>query len=753
MNGNHSDAAAHLQGTRRFGVPSAQSNETLTRVGRSQAGALLPRAASAALAAVPSPPAFPPLPAMLATASSLDMSSTASLFSQFVPRGVFGGRESETDSGDDGSDVPSVAMTLRTRRSTGNFTFDNRHRGGPSNPSHRAPRALSGGKTQPQGFPNLEAGGRRSYTAPDTDAVPSFRNYPCAASSGAGPVAGLPASPSTQTTLAEPGAASTPAATFSALLSRLSILNTPTAHDTSSTDTRAPLERAREDMSLLPPAVDFHGLPATPQHDQKRPRQQLPTVDQQGAAQNAGAATKVAPDTPNQRQLSISPHHAVPQDQRADRHLSLSSGMAVGAVLRMTDHRVVEGTGPAAMRLLQERRTELPSRDTEAHGEAGRAGADSHRPVQVENFNTESVEDLLSRSVAQATPRSNAVSQAMELSATALAFLQQVRISTTEERRVRYLFHSRPRLQLTTRPLVVANAVLDRARWEQPLCYPPLCIPCMRNTVYSVPLSTVMRTSWESDFFASSPPSVTFSDSRVSVLSGDQPPRNPGGAARIGSHAAAGMPTNPAFYHVPATSPWRGQSGAHNRHADGESFLRGAPDASANPLSRLPTHLLNRPPGELLIPGNGEAVSPLSLSRNCGHLLYRCFCVRCAIASQAQALQTDAEMRASKTAPFPCCACLGVESKSQSAILCRLCVLDLLTLGIPFGCCCYHGLGSALHGWHLRYMLRARYRIFAWTAVDLLIMCCIPGLALDQQGAELLLNGIPESTVGLQFMT
>ncbi|CBZ33265.1 hypothetical protein, conserved [Leishmania donovani] len=525
--------------------------------------------------------------------------------------------------------------------------------------------------------------------------------------------------------------------------------------DTPLSDTRAHHDTAVEGTPPIAPAVHVNGRPATPQHNQERHQRPFHTADPQPTAPDAGAAGAAMPDTPGQWRLSQMQYPGLHLEQRPSRFLT-STHNVDAAVPRMTDHMLVNAEF-SAMQLLPERRVELPSRDTEAGGGVGRTGPEAHLQQRAIR-NSESEAGIGWHDAAHLTPLFRAIPPVTSTSLTGAAFLQQVRIATSEERRVRLLFHTRPRIRLRDRPRIVTNPVLDRPGWVQPLCYPTLWIPCMRNTIYSIPLSTVMRAPWETDFFGSAQPSVAFSASETSVLPGEQPRPDFSGAAHGGSRAlgaplTTAMPTAPAFYHVPITAPRLAQSSAHNHRADSELLLHRMPaPPSLNPLSGIGERAAANSHGELLISSIETASRPVRFAHNCSHLLYRCFCVRCAIASQMQALQADAEIRGAKMTLFPSCTCLGVESESHTEILSTLCLLDLFTLGAPFGCCCYHGLGSALYGWHLRYMLRARYRIFAWTSIDLLIMCCIPGLALDQQGAELLLNGTPEATVGLQFM-
>ncbi|CAG9572340.1 conserved hypothetical protein [Leishmania major strain Friedlin] len=520
-------------------------------------------------------------------------------------------------------------------------------------------------------------------------------------------------------------------------------------------DTRVRHDTDVEGTPLIAPLVNVNGRPATPEHNQERQQRPYHTGDPQSTSQDAGAAAAAMPDTPDQRQLSQMQYPGLHLEQRPGRFLT-STHNTDATMPRMTDHTFVSAEF-SAMQLLPARQVESPSRDSEAGGGVGRTGPEAY-PQQWASRNAESEAGSGWHDIAHLTSLFRAIPPATSPSLMGAALLQQVRIATAEERRVRLLFHTRPRIRLRERPRMVMNPVLDRPGWVQSLCYPVLCIPCMRNTIYSTPLSTVMRASCETDFFGSAQPSVAFLASETSVLPGEQPRPDFSGAAHGGSRAlgaplTTAMPTAPAFYHVPITAPRLAQSSAYHRRADSELLLHRMPlPPPLNPLSGIGERAAANSHRELLISSIETPSWPVRFAHNCSHLMYRCFCVRCAIASQMQALQVDADIRGAKMTLFPLCTCLGAASKSHTEILSTLCLLDFLTLGAPFGCCCYHGLGSAFYGWHLRYMLRARYRIFAWTSIDLLIMCCIPGLALDQQGAELLLNGTPEATVGLQFM-
>ncbi|CAJ1987899.1 hypothetical protein conserved [Leishmania donovani] len=757
MNANGDDAdnaAAPSQGPRRVEAQHAWRGAVPTDARRSDASAALLKTIPESMAAVLSPPALVPLPATAASASSPEMGTIAAFFPQSTapPSGV---SDREADDSGESSAIASAATPQRRRTGTQECALNAGHRGGSSDPSHRAPRALSAGRTPQQLLPNSESGRDLSFMPTSGDAIPAFRACPGTASCCAGPVTGPLEILSASTALTKLGSASTPPLTSRSLLSALHIVNASTMPDTPLSDTRAHHDTAVEGTPPIAPAVHVNGRPATPQHNQERHQRPFHTADPQPTAPDAGAAGAAMPDTPGQWRLSQMQYPGLHLEQRPSRFLT-STHNVDAAVPRMTDHMLVNAEF-SAMQLLPERRVELPSRDTEAGGGVGRTGPEAHLQQRAIR-NSESEAGIGWHDAAHLTPLFRAIPPVTSTSLTGAAFLQQVRIATSEERRVRLLFHTRPRIRLRDRPRIVTNPVLDRPGWVQPLCYPTLWIPCMRNTIYSIPLSTVMRAPWETDFFGSAQPSVAFSASETSVLPGEQPRPDFSGAAHGGSRAlgaplTTAMPTAPAFYHVPITAPRLAQSSAHNHRADSELLLHRMPaPPSLNPLSGIGERAAANSHGELLISSIETASRPVRFAHNCSHLLYRCFCVRCAIASQMQALQADAEIRGAKMTLFPSCTCLGVESESHTEILSTLCLLDLFTLGAPFGCCCYHGLGSALYGWHLRYMLRARYRIFAWTSIDLLIMCCIPGLALDQQGAELLLNGTPEATVGLQFM-
>ncbi|KPA76243.1 hypothetical protein ABB37_07986 [Leptomonas pyrrhocoris] len=350
------------------------------------------------------------------------------------------------------------------------------------------------------------------------------------------------------------------------------------------------------------------------------------------------------------------------------------------------------------------------------------------------------------RREAAATPAARAIARDALMFLSPLA--REARIATIEERRVRHLYHNRPRMRLTARPRIVENIVLDRTKWEQPLCYLPLFLPCMQNAFYRVPQGAKLRTAaWEPNVSNPFSPSVIYSGTAGSAGPPEDPRQTPAVAAAAADAASTESDlsvSTAAFYHVPPTSS----------RLTMRREVTQATATSATPLRRPGAQLTATVAADRVLVNRHGAASPPSFSfvDNFRHLLYRCFCVRCAIAAQAESLQADMKMRSAVPHQFPCCSCLKVESRSSSELLWMVCAMDALSLGAPCGCCCYQGLGTALYGWHLRYLLRARYRIFSWTVLDLLIMCCIPGLAVDQQGAELLLNDVPETPVGLRFM-
>ncbi|KAK7196210.1 hypothetical protein NESM_000556300 [Novymonas esmeraldas] len=708
-------------------------------------------------------------------------------------------RGSGTDDSAEGGDVCGTGTPRRVRRrSTRAAVLNYRRRGGSSNPSSRAPRALSAGLASHRAPPTAEVDPFDSLRSTSSLAVaaapmPTSRGF----FADGDAESSLPPPLSASATMVHASAVWASSATTRSLPTPSHV---PRAL---ALDTRMQRELTEESMSPIAPTVSFPELPTTPSHrrtpdDQPRQSPPLQAAQAQSIASYASAPQRqLSPTpsqrqpspTPSQRQLSPTPSQRLrPARGTGDR--SPLTSLGTDHVFRTADHIVVDNTEFAITRVLPQRRrrgsssharvgsrSDDPGEHSVAGASAGDSSArtvDSHTRVQEVSRNTESAEEIGWRGVAHFASLVSAIPPVTDTSSTGLALLQQVRIATAEERRVRLLYHTRPHVALVKRPRVVSNIVQDRTRWEQPLCYAPLCFPCMRNTFYSVPLSTVMRTSWEPDLPGPSQPSLAFSDFDTSALSeARQHPQQqqqqqhhhhhhqrdgagvaPPGTRANGASTTAPTPTVSAVYHVPITAPRLSPANARSRRTRGNSLLHRpqATEERPNPLSRAAARAPATPAEELFTLREETARLPVQYANNCSHLLYRFFCVRCAIASQAQALQADADMRSAMPTPFPCCSCLQVESRSYSAVLCAVCLLDLVTLGVPFGCCCYHGVGSALYGWHLRYLLRARYRIFAWTAVDLLTMCCIPGLALDQQGAELLLNGTPETTVALQFM-
>ncbi|ORC87745.1 uncharacterized protein TM35_000201540 [Trypanosoma theileri] len=151
---------------------------------------------------------------------------------------------------------------------------------------------------------------------------------------------------------------------------------------------------------------------------------------------------------------------------------------------------------------------------------------------------------------------------------------------------------------------------------------------------------------------------------------------------------------------------------------------------------------------ERMGPPHMSAVQSSSSSEaNCtsplGHFLWRFFCVRCSIAEQTHLLFREEEKRGHMPYRFCCEDFYGSEGNMPRTFW-TTCLCDIVTLGCPFGCC-YHGLGTALYGCRLRYLLRCRYRLNGTLVGDFCRVLCCPLFAVEQQGFEMRQSGLYES--------
>lgn len=115
------------------------------------------------------------------------------------------------------------------------------------------------------------------------------------------------------------------------------------------------------------------------------------------------------------------------------------------------------------------------------------------------------------------------------------------------------------------------------------------------------------------------------------------------------------------------------------------------------------------------------------------------FCVRCHLVQQSDALHRELAARHHKPTPF-LCPCIFRLATSRRRTLAIICLLDILSLGLPCGCF-YHGIGTALFGYRLRYQIRCRYHLQGKGVADLCSMMCIPFFAISQQECEMYARG------------
>lgn len=359
----------------------------------------------------------------------------------------------------------------------------------------------------------------------------------------------------------------------------------------------------------------------------------------------------------------------------------------------------------------------------------------------------------------------------------------QLRPEVMELRRLRAEYHNRPRYSLDKPPQQLVAPLLNRESWLQPLCYAPLYFPCMDNA------SPALRGPRRK-------PSSVLSLRDATSRSGSDVAGQRAGAARgAGTADAAGAtPPQSSLGNTPQTNPLLSPSSPHlsmtrDENTGTNSAVRQVGFASTATGGAPRSSPVPRPQGGLtsaeVFIGNGDAPPPQqqrgastfrqhrsrpgedlyhqpidisqhgepfseatdlgssgTTSDHCMHLLRRCFCVRCSIAQETYLLFREEERRRREPYRFCCEGFFGADGDYQRTLL-LMCLLDTVTIGMPCGCW-YHGLGTALFGWRIRYLLRCRYRVQGLAIMDCLIMCCMPMNAIDQQASEMAANGIIE---------
>lgn len=144
----------------------------------------------------------------------------------------------------------------------------------------------------------------------------------------------------------------------------------------------------------------------------------------------------------------------------------------------------------------------------------------------------------------------------------------------------------------------------------------------------------------------------------------------------------------------------------------------------------------------------GESLRPLSrmdaFFLNCQHFLYRCCCLRCAIAQQTSLVFLDGERQRLVPVPFIFPKLYTHPIQYSKAVRVMTC-LDAVTCGFCCPCLGYNGMGTAVFGWRLRYWVRCRYGLRGTSVNDLLAMLMCPVLGSDQIGFEIESHGIHET--------
>lgn len=136
--------------------------------------------------------------------------------------------------------------------------------------------------------------------------------------------------------------------------------------------------------------------------------------------------------------------------------------------------------------------------------------------------------------------------------------------------------------------------------------------------------------------------------------------------------------------------------------------------------------------------------APSGCCHNISRLLYRFFCLPCAVAQQTSAIYTDREQHRLVQPSF-LCSCFYTHPRNYSRSVWAMVCCDIFSLGIPC-CLCwgYRGMGTALYAWRLRYWIRCRYGLKGTAIGDLCSVLYCPLLAVDQQATELEMHGVHE---------
>lgn len=127
--------------------------------------------------------------------------------------------------------------------------------------------------------------------------------------------------------------------------------------------------------------------------------------------------------------------------------------------------------------------------------------------------------------------------------------------------------------------------------------------------------------------------------------------------------------------------------------------------------------------------------APLCTSEALCQMRYHC-CVRCDVAQLWHATKEAASSDTATREPT------RAMERIEPRVLCFIAAADVLSLGSPCGACVYQGLGTAVYGCWVRWLVRKQFAVDGVTWLDCAAMLCCPGCAMRQQHEQMAQAGI-----------
>lgn len=311
--------------------------------------------------------------------------------------------------------------------------------------------------------------------------------------------------------------------------------------------------------------------------------------------------------------------------------------------------------------------------------------------------------------------------------------------------------HEHPRRTLEEPPLLYQTPILDKRPFLQPLCYMPLLFPCcMTNDyrkAYCGKRSSSSLSSPEAMHAGGLLVGENPEDTDAYVMSEMNPHEALDEATvafRTRKHRRR-ADSNAGALPLPTSN---GSNGYGDDTNEGTGVLRRTSQQQEEEDYAATWQVRQQHPADersAWLSATDTVVVPTdTVSSGCLHLLQRCFCLRCSIALQTNALFSEERRRRRFPYRFAAEWFFGAEGDYRRTLLTVL-LCDLLSGGLFIPCgFSYQGLGTACYGWRARYLIRCRYGIFAPAICDFMLMLCLPMLSVDQQGIEMAANGLVE---------